>query len=93
MQDYVWLKSFLMNLEMKSRSRSDARSKGTAFGFTCPLCHNDLSASNLLLLNEGQRDSGGTGIVLIDYEYGSYNYRAFDIAHHFDGKCDGPLLY
>jgi len=40
-------------------------------------CHNDLLPGNLLL-----RDSDGK-IQFIDFEYGQYNYRSFDMANHF----------
>lgn len=59
-----------------------------AFGFTQPLAHNDLSGSNLLLPVAADAE-----VTLIDFEYGSYNYRAYDIAHHFDGKLICPLCH
>jgi len=40
-------------------------------------CHNDLLVGNLIL-----KDSDGK-IQFIDFEYGHYNYRGFDIANHF----------
>lgn len=46
---------------------------------TCPIafCHNDLLAPNIIL-HPNQKSVG-----LIDFEYASYNYIAFDIANHF----------
>ncbi|KAI1317593.1 Ethanolamine kinase 1 [Mortierella claussenii] len=41
-------------------------------------CHNDLLYGNLIY-NEAKDDA-----FFIDYEYGSYSYRAFDIANHFN---------
>lgn len=49
-------------------------------------CHNDLQGGNILL----RRDMGGSDndvtmdnkLVVIDYEFCSYNYRGFDIANH-----------
>jgi ethanolamine kinase len=38
--------------------------------------HNDLLGANILQDMEGR-------VVFIDFEYGEYNYRAFDIANHF----------
>jgi len=43
--------------------------------------HNDLHAQNILLLDQSQR------LVLIDYEYASYNYRGYDIANFFNEAC------
>lgn len=47
-------------------------------------CHNDLLAANILYDSEQQR------IQLIDFEYGGVNYRAFDIANHFNEYAGGP---
>jgi len=40
--------------------------------------HNDLHSQNILVLEKSQK------IVLIDYEYSSYNYRGYDIANYFN---------
>ncbi|XP_012385203.1 choline/ethanolamine kinase isoform X6 [Dasypus novemcinctus] len=43
-------------------------------------CHNDIQEGNILLLSEpGSADS----LMLVDFEYSSYNYRGFDIGNHF----------
>ncbi|KAL6047595.1 Ethanolamine kinase [Balamuthia mandrillaris] len=44
-------------------------------------CHNDLLCANLLYQQSSPRTSAD--VAFIDFEYGSYNYRAFDIANHF----------
>ncbi|CAD5111466.1 DgyrCDS777 [Dimorphilus gyrociliatus] len=41
-------------------------------------CHNDLLLQNLIYNKEKNR------VYFIDYEYGFYNYEAFDIANHFN---------
>ncbi|XP_071493243.1 choline/ethanolamine kinase-like isoform X2 [Diadema antillarum] len=43
--------------------------------------HNDCQEGNILLVNED--NSNKKNLILIDYEYSSYNYREFDIANHF----------
>ena len=45
----------------------------------CPVafCHNDLLAGNII------HDAAAGDVHFIDYEYGAYNYRSFDIANHF----------
>lgn len=51
-------------------------------------CHNDLQQGNILLPTEG---APGTlddhKVVIIDFEYCSYNYRGFDIGGHFSERC------
>ncbi|XP_006893304.1 PREDICTED: choline kinase alpha [Elephantulus edwardii] len=45
-------------------------------------CHNDCQEGNILLLDD-QEGSGKQKLMLIDFEYSSYNYRGFDIGNHF----------
>ncbi|XP_033941962.1 choline kinase alpha isoform X1 [Pseudochaenichthys georgianus] len=45
-------------------------------------CHNDCQEGNILLLN-GRQSSDKQKLMLIDFEYSSYNYRGFDIGNHF----------
>ncbi|ELW49002.1 Choline/ethanolamine kinase [Tupaia chinensis] len=43
-------------------------------------CHNDIQEGNILLLSDpGSADN----LMLVDFEYSSYNYRGFDIGNHF----------
>ncbi|XP_071357507.1 choline/ethanolamine kinase [Trachinotus anak] len=45
-------------------------------------CHNDVQEGNILILEE--RDHNSTEkLMLIDFEYSSYNYRGFDFGNHF----------
>lgn len=46
-------------------------------------CHNDLIANNIMQYEDGQ-------LVVIDYEYGSYNYRGYDFA---DMMCEWVIDY
>jgi thiamine kinase-like enzyme len=46
-------------------------------------CHNDLLAANIMV-----NDTTGE-VALIDFEYGGLNYRAFDIANHFNEWAGG----
>ncbi|XP_077424042.1 choline kinase alpha isoform X1 [Vanacampus margaritifer] len=55
-------------------------------------CHNDCQEGNILLL-KGHNQSDKQKLMLIDFEYSSYNYRGFDIGNHFcewmyDYNCD-----
>ncbi|KAM6094815.1 choline/ethanolamine kinase [Chlamydotis macqueenii] len=52
-------------------------------------CHNDVQEGNILLL-AGREASCGDKLMLIDFEYSSYNYRGFDIANHF---CEWVYSY
>ncbi|KAI0499278.1 hypothetical protein KFK09_020181 [Dendrobium nobile] len=51
--------------------------------------HNDLLSGNLMRNDEEEK------LYLIDFEYGSYNYRGYDIANHFNEyagyDCDYSL--
>ena len=42
-------------------------------------CHNDMQEGNILL----RENTSKPELVLIDFEYCSYNYRGFDVANHF----------
>lgn len=44
-------------------------------------CHNDLQEGNILFIDD--EDGKVQDITLIDYDYSSYNYRAYDIGNHF----------
>uniref|UniRef100_A0A8C5PEW2 ethanolamine kinase n=1 Tax=Leptobrachium leishanense TaxID=445787 RepID=A0A8C5PEW2_9ANUR len=44
-------------------------------------CHNDVQEGNILLLSS--QSSPTDRLMLIDFEYSSYNYRGFDIGNHF----------
>lgn len=50
--------------------------------------HNDLHQGNILLAKPTKRRSIlDKRVILIDFEYCSYNYRAYDIANHFCEWC------
>ncbi|GFG36751.1 hypothetical protein Cfor_09453 [Coptotermes formosanus] len=49
-------------------------------------CHNDMQEGNILLCCDNMTDQEALmdpHLVLIDFEYCSYNYRGFDLANHF----------
>lgn len=45
-------------------------------------CHNDVQEGNILKL-EGRDPTSTERLMLIDFEYSSYNYRGFDFGNHF----------
>lgn len=45
-------------------------------------CHNDVTEGNVLKL-EGRDPTSTDRLMLIDFEYSSYNYRGFDFGNHF----------
>ncbi|KAI4454739.1 choline/ethanoalamine kinase [Holotrichia oblita] len=60
------------------RNRLEAEQSPVVF------CHNDMQEGNILIrqdINDNNDDN--TKIVLIDFEYCSYNYRSYDLANHF----------
>ncbi|ELR18109.1 phosphotransferase enzyme domain containing protein [Acanthamoeba castellanii str. Neff] len=46
-------------------------------------CHNDLLSANILYQAASAPDAKPAKVRFIDYEYGNYNWRAYDIANHF----------
>lgn len=45
-------------------------------------CHNDVQEGNILMLEDNQKSSNDR-LMLIDFEYSSYNYRGFDFGNYF----------
>lgn len=71
------LLSYNLPMEMENlRSLLAATSSPVVF------CHNDCQEGNILLL-DGRENSPKQKLMLIDFEYSSYNYRGFDIGNHF----------
>ncbi|OMH81899.1 putative ethanolamine kinase A [Zancudomyces culisetae] len=50
-------------------------------------CHNDLLNGNIVLSPTNDK------VWFIDYEYGGYNYRGYDIANHFNEFAGFPCEY
>ena len=48
-------------------------------------CHNDLLLKNFI--------KNDKSVELIDFEYSGYNYRAFDLANHFNEWCGFDLVW
>ncbi|KAM8974287.1 choline/ethanolamine kinase [Pelodytes ibericus] len=70
------LKSFNLEDEMQSlRQLLESTPSPVVF------CHNDVQEGNILLLSK--QSSPSDKLMLIDFEYSSYNYRGFDIGNHF----------
>ncbi|KAG8224240.1 hypothetical protein J437_LFUL001619 [Ladona fulva] len=67
------------------------RRQATKVSSPVVFCHNDLQEGNILLKEEDPSDIRNqysssykhSNMVIIDFEYCSYNYRGFDIANHF----------
>ncbi|XP_044285529.1 choline/ethanolamine kinase isoform X2 [Varanus komodoensis] len=71
------LKAYNLEAEMRSlRALLEATPSPVVF------CHNDVQEGNILLL-AGRGAAPTDRLMLIDFEYSSYNYRGFDIANHF----------
>ncbi|GMH98287.1 hypothetical protein TrST_g985 [Triparma strigata] len=71
------------SLNLSSISLAIKSCKSSTLPLNPPIvfCHNDLLSGNIM--------SSGTSIQLIDFEYGSPNYAAFDIANHFNEYAGG----
>jgi thiamine kinase-like enzyme len=60
---------------------------GRAFGQEIALCHNDILPGNIMIDPPNFDEvEGDVSVTFIDYEYGAYNCRGFDLANHFIGK-------
>ncbi|KAJ1162383.1 hypothetical protein NDU88_002851 [Pleurodeles waltl] len=76
-QKFSKLKALNLELEMKSlRHLLESTHSPVVF------CHNDVQEGNILLLSN-RNPSSRDKLMLIDFEYSSYNYRGFDIGNHF----------
>jgi len=69
---------------------------GNLNGTKVVFAHNDLLLGNILTHTKNQEQS--LKVNFIDYEYGDYNYREYDIANHFNefvgmGYENGNLDY
>ncbi|CAL1277865.1 unnamed protein product [Larinioides sclopetarius] len=49
-------------------------------------CHNDLQGGNILFLEDSPSEQDPR-LMLIDFEFGAYNYRGFDLANQFSEWC------
>ena len=81
-KEVEWLKTQLpspLNQHGRSLVPQHTGDRAAAFAMDIVFCHNDLNASNVLYLAKEQR------CQFIDFEYGGYNYRAFDMANHLVG--------
>ncbi|XP_053320930.1 choline/ethanolamine kinase [Spea bombifrons] len=76
MEKFNQLKSLHLEEEMQSlRLLLESTASPVVF------CHNDVQEGNILLLSS--HSSPSERLMLIDFEYSSYNYRGFDIGNHF----------
>ena len=67
--------------EVEPKAGEARRTAAIAFTDAVVFSHNDALAGNILY--DKTADGGRGDIKLIDFEYGSWNYRGFDIANHF----------
>eukprot|EP01040_Poterioochromonas_malhamensis_P011006 gene11006-11993_t len=98
-EEFHWFKNTTNRLHQKHLSwqsnPSDQRIPadrvlGRLFALEEVLCHNDLLSGNIMLVSkeiDGVVVEGEKLVKLIDYEYGAYNYRGYDIANHFYECC------
>ena len=77
-QSYVQSR-FADSIDMKYLESHIKKLEDHVNSWNCPVtfCHNDLLSANIIF-NPENKD-----VTFIDYEYGSFNFRSFDIANHF----------
>ncbi|KAL0584901.1 hypothetical protein ABG067_005345 [Albugo candida] len=87
-----WVQSFLspdiactMSTSSQVGKIDSITKEANKFAMDVVFCHNDLLSGNILYNNAWKR------VQIIDYEYGAYNFRAFDIANHFCEYCGFDL--
>lgn len=97
-QEFQWFHEFIEDLVVwlftqrtsgGGEEELSDRMKGRIFAMEEVLCHNDLLSGNIMVDSQQEGEESGKGIMhmkFIDYEYGGYNYRAFDLSNHFCGK-------
>lgn len=56
-------------------------------------CHNDLLAPNFLIEEPPPVDGTEAQLHLIDFEYGCYNHRGFDLGNHFNEWAGFDCFY
>jgi ethanolamine kinase len=77
-QELQWLKTVLPSPENgHGKSLKGISEQAKAIAFKQVFAHNDLLSGNILYVPSERRAQ------FIDFEYGAYNYVAFDIADHF----------
>eukprot|EP00667_Euglena_gracilis_P013493 EG_transcript_13928 len=81
-KELQWLKSVLPSVEngygegFAAQAGDETKAAATAFALDAVFCHNDMLCGNIIIDDK-------QNCQLIDFEYGCYNHRAFDIANHF----------
>lgn len=66
-----------INIKFLEKELTDLEHSVKALNCPIVFCHNDLLSANIIY-NPHDND-----VSFIDYEYGSFNYRTFDLANHF----------
>ncbi|KAI8784068.1 choline/ethanolamine kinase-like isoform X1 [Biomphalaria glabrata] len=93
-----WIRDIQNNLDSNSVTMSRLQEKCPLFNMdtefnellkmandlNCPIvfCHNDLQGGNILLADKATPQT--PRMTIIDWEYGHYNYRGFDLGNHFN---------
>ncbi|KAL3643188.1 hypothetical protein CASFOL_014003 [Castilleja foliolosa] len=80
----------MISFEEINKEISDLKVTTDRFNAPIVYSHNDLLSGNLMMNDDEDK------LYFIDFEYGSYNYRGFDIGNHFNEyagyDCDYSLF-
>ncbi|KAH6833645.1 Protein kinase superfamily protein [Perilla frutescens var. hirtella] len=68
----------MVSFEEINKEVNDLKAMTDRFNAPVVYCHNDLLSGNLMLSEDEVK------LYFIDFEYGSYNYRGFDLGNHFN---------
>ena len=91
-EEIDWLKTSVIGGDAGAGDDASTSATSAGIGF----CHNDLLASNIMMLttfqdcqNDEKQPLVLEGLRFIDFEYGGINYYAYDIANHFNEYAGG----
>jgi thiamine kinase-like enzyme len=90
--EFEWYQSALRERLAGGSAATDSEASayfaaGQVFGQEIVLCHNDILPGNIMIDPPNYEElEGDVSVTFIDYEYGAYNCRGFDLANHFIGK-------
>lgn len=85
--ELAWLKSVLPSslnhngADLMTLEQDPIMQQAWNYANAIVFCHNDALSGNILY------QQGWNRVQIIDYEYGGYNFRGFDMANHFCEHC------
>jgi ethanolamine kinase len=82
-----------IDMEQLAAEVDEVQAACDALGSPVVYSHNDLLAPNLLIQDPAPADGSPAALYLIDFEYGCYNHRGFDLGNHFNEWAGFDCFY